>query len=190
MLALVTVLLFAAATLVAPKWHPYSLTARTVFWISAALIAIAVLGRTWAILYIDGRKYYELVDTGPYSICRNPLYVFSFFGAAGVGAASGSYTLALATLAPTAAVFYALVLREERLLRERFGEAYIAYCARVPRFLPRFRNWRGVDWVQIRPSAVVATFFEALLFALAYPAFFLIDLAQDNGLFPIMAVLP
>jgi protein-S-isoprenylcysteine O-methyltransferase Ste14 len=26
---------------------------------------------------------------------------------------------------------------EERELRERFGEAYLRYCARVPRLLPR-----------------------------------------------------
>lgn len=40
----------------------------------------------------------------------------------------------------TAACFlllYLIVLMEERELRERFGQAYVDYSARVPRFIPR-----------------------------------------------------
>ena len=44
------------------------------------LIAIAILGRAWCTLYIGGRKAQELTDSGPYSLSRNPLYVFSFIG--------------------------------------------------------------------------------------------------------------
>jgi protein-S-isoprenylcysteine O-methyltransferase Ste14 len=36
-----------------------------------------------------------------------------------------------------AALIYLLVLIEERELRERFGEAYVEYSRRVPRFVPR-----------------------------------------------------
>jgi len=32
-----------------------------------------------------------------------------------------------------------LVQMEERELRERYGAEYEAYCARVPRFIPRLR---------------------------------------------------
>ena len=54
-------------------------------WIGIVLIVICILGRTWSSLYIGGRKIDEFVQTGPYSIMRNPLYFFSCVGAVGVG---------------------------------------------------------------------------------------------------------
>lgn len=59
------------------------------------LIAICILGRCWCTLYIGGRKGETLVSVGPYSLCRNPLYFFSFVGAAGVGAQTGSLLITL-----------------------------------------------------------------------------------------------
>ncbi|MEG0818380.1 MAG: isoprenylcysteine carboxylmethyltransferase family protein, partial [Brevundimonas sp.] len=58
-----------------------------------ALIAVCIVGRAWCSLYIGGRKKAEIVNRGPYSISRNPLYIFSFMGAFGVGAQTGSLTL-------------------------------------------------------------------------------------------------
>jgi protein-S-isoprenylcysteine O-methyltransferase Ste14 len=47
-------------------------------WFGIVLIVICILGRTWASLYIGGRKIDELVTVGPYSTMRNPLYFFPF----------------------------------------------------------------------------------------------------------------
>ncbi len=47
-------------------------------------IFVAIAGRAWVLLYIGGRKNSELVTYGPYSITRNPLYVFSLTGITGV----------------------------------------------------------------------------------------------------------
>ena len=41
------------------------------------LILVCILGRTWCTLYIGGLKKRELVTAGPYSVVRNPLYVFT-----------------------------------------------------------------------------------------------------------------
>ena len=43
------------------------------------MILICILGRTWATLYIGGQKQRELVTKGPYSVVRNPLYLFTLF---------------------------------------------------------------------------------------------------------------
>jgi len=48
--------------------------------VGLAAIVFAIVGRAWCSLYIGGRKKAEIVSRGPYSITRNPLYVFSFFG--------------------------------------------------------------------------------------------------------------
>lgn len=46
--------------------------------IGLAAIVLSIVGRAWCTLYIGGRKKAEIVDRGPYSISRNPLYVFTF----------------------------------------------------------------------------------------------------------------
>src|SRR5436190_20661746 len=85
-------------------------------WVGVVLMAICIVGRTWCALYIGGRKTYDLVVLGPYSVSRNPLYVFSILGAAGVGAQLGAVTPAIATGPFAWFVFALVVTREERLL--------------------------------------------------------------------------
>lgn len=155
-----------------------------------ALLFVAIIGRTWCSLYIGGRKKAAIVDTGPYSICRNPLYFFSFIGAAGAGAQFGSLTAALAGAIVTVLVFAVVVRKEERFLTERFGEAYLAYKARVPRFVPDLRLWRNVDTLEIRPQLVVRTFIDACVFLAAIPVAEGIEMAQAHGLLPILWMVP
>src|SRR5262245_64205860 len=58
-------------------------THEMVEWIGIVAIVICILGRTWASLYIAGRKIEQFVTEGPYSVVRNPLYFFSIIGDAG-----------------------------------------------------------------------------------------------------------
>lgn len=158
--------------------------------VGRALIVLAILGRTWCSLYIGGRKKAEIVDLGPYSICRNPLYVFSFIGAAGAGAQFGSITAALAAAVITVLVFAIVVRKEERFLTERFGETYLAYKARVPRFIPNFALWRNTTTLEIRPQLVVRTFVDACVFLASIPVAEGIEMAQRVGLLPVLWMLP
>ena len=59
-------------------------------WFGIFAIILCIFGRTWTSLYIGGRKNRALLTKGPYSVVRNPLYVFSILGAAGAGAQLGS----------------------------------------------------------------------------------------------------
>src|SRR5262245_50206169 len=77
-----------------------------------ALICLATLGRIWCGIYIAGRKNRELCQDGPYSICRNPLYLFSFFGVVGVALGAGAPWVAL-TAGVLFCVYYTLVIRSE-----------------------------------------------------------------------------
>ena len=83
------------------------------------------------------RDVQRLVDYGIFGWCRNPLYV-------GNGLAWLGFTVISGVLwfAPVAIVIFALeytfiVAYEEGVLESIFGDAYLAYKARTPRWLPR-----------------------------------------------------
>lgn len=154
------------------------------------LIVVAIVGRTWCSLYIGGRKKASIVDLGPYSISRNPLYVFSFIGAAGAGAQFGNVTAAFAAALITWIVFSVVVRKEEMFLSEKFGAPYLAYKARVPRFFPNFALWRNVDTLEIRPQLVWRTFVDACVFLAALPLAEGIEMAQTHGLLPVLWTVP
>ena len=77
-----------------------------------------------------------LLTDGIYARTRNPRYLTFMIGL--VGFALMTNYLAVWVLALLAWPAIRLIVHwEERELRERFGEAYVEYCRRVPRFLPR-----------------------------------------------------
>jgi len=132
-------------------------------------IMIGILGRTWCSLYIGGYKLSRLATDGPYSLTRNPLYVFSAIAAFGLGAQLGSFVFALLCAGATIAIFLLVISHEERALAERFPVEYPGYKAKVPRFFPAFRGWHDTDELPVRPGAVYRTFWDAMFFALAVP---------------------
>lgn len=77
----------------------------------------------------------QLVTAGVYGRTRNPMYVgLALF----LTAVAAWLAAPAALLGPVAFVAYITrfqILPEERALQARFGEAYQAYCARVPRWL-------------------------------------------------------
>ena len=145
------------------------------------LIVVAILGRSWCTLYIGGRKSREIVDTGPYSVSRNPLYYFSLIGIFGIGAQTGSLVLGPLVLAVSLAIFVPTILREEEALAERFGPKYQDYMARVPRFGPRFSAWVDMDTVEVSPRLLWRTVREGMLFLLAIPLCEGIEWLQESG---------
>lgn len=181
------VFIFAVTTSV----HPAAETVHEMIeWLGIVLIVVCILGRTWSSLYIGGRKIEEFVQTGPYSVMRNPLYFFSFLGAAGVGMQVGSLVLGLICMMLAWLVFYVVVRQEEQVLRERYGEAYRAYLARVPRFLPKPSLWHDEPTLTIRPPRVLMTFADALVFLLAVPVAELFEHLQETGVIPVLLRLP
>ncbi|WP_419755879.1 methyltransferase family protein [Brevundimonas sp.] len=155
-----------------------------------ALIIICIVGRSWCSLYIGGRKKAEIVDRGPYSVSRNPLYVFSFIGAFGMGAQTGSVLMSCLFTLIAFLVFYATVRREEDWLKATFGADFVAYMARTPRFWPRFSKWRDQDTLEIKPALFLTTLRDGLAFLLVIPLFEALEHAQDVGWVHAMFTLP
>ncbi|GAA0634068.1 methyltransferase family protein [Brevundimonas lenta] len=154
------------------------------------MIALCIVGRAWCSLYIGGRKKAEIVDRGPYSVSRNPLYVFSFIGAFGVGAQTGSLSLALLFLALTVVVFWFTVRREEAWLNEAFGAEYASYRARTPRFGLDFSKWRDDGMLEVRPRFFLTTIRDGLVFLLAVPLFESVEHLQNIGWLAPLLHLP
>jgi len=93
--------------------------------------------RVWATLYVGGRKSSVVVAEGPYSVCRNPLYLGSFLLAAALGLFIKSWAFAVGILYVSLR-YIPRVSAEEKQLKERHGEEYVQFCRRVPRFIPGF----------------------------------------------------
>ena len=77
-----------------------------------------------------------LLEQGPYARVRHPRYLSLLIGATGwaMMANHGASYLMVAALVPG---IWLVAGVEERELVERFGDAYLAYRARVPAILPR-----------------------------------------------------
>jgi protein-S-isoprenylcysteine O-methyltransferase Ste14 len=65
-----------------PVWQDPLLT-RILYWIGFVLMMVCALGRLWSLQYLSGYKTRTIVESGPFSVVRNPLYLFSFLGALG-----------------------------------------------------------------------------------------------------------
>jgi protein-S-isoprenylcysteine O-methyltransferase Ste14 len=172
----------------ASRWSERVETA--IEWAGIFLIVICILGRTWCALYIGGRKTSRLVTAGPYSISRNPLYVFSVIGAAGIGAQLGAVSGAILAAIFAGIVHTLVVIQEERLMLASHGEVFRAYATRVPRFLPRLSGWNNVEMLEVPPRAVVTTFLDACFFLAAIPLAEFFEYLQNIGIVPVLIRLP
>jgi protein-S-isoprenylcysteine O-methyltransferase Ste14 len=77
----------------------------------------------------------RLVTSGPFSYCRNPMYLGHIIFLAGLTLTLQSVPAAIITVA-TMVWFQFRVMRDEERLRERFGEPYVDYTRRVKRWIP------------------------------------------------------
>lgn len=89
----------------------------------------------------EGGKGGSLLTEGPYALSRNPRYVEVIIGVFAYAAFS-NYVGAYLVAALTVPMVHLIVILEEAELRDRFGDEYAAYCARVPRYLPK---WGGAE---------------------------------------------
>ena len=134
---LVAVLAFILLALTQSHWELHHEDVATfLFSTGLGLTAIGATGRIWCSFFISGRKDGELVTEGPYSISRNPLYVFSSIGLVGVGLSTETLTYPLLFLVIFGLYYPGIMAREERRLEELFGESFRQYRQRVPRFWP------------------------------------------------------
>jgi protein-S-isoprenylcysteine O-methyltransferase Ste14 len=144
-------------------------------WVGLGLLIVTALGRLWCLSYIAGIKNEVMVTEGPYSVVRNPLYVFNFIGAVAFGLVVANPVLAL-LLAVGFSVFYPSVIRnEEAVLARVFGKTYARYRDSTPRWLPRWSNFHEPESWNINPRVFRGGMLDAMWFLWAYMIWKLIE---------------
>ena len=92
----------------------------------------------------------ELVTGGLFSHCRNPLYDGNLLILAGVGLAANSLVFVAIGMPLFCFAYRAIVAAEENFLRQKFGQQFDDYCARVNRFVPKLsglgQTIRGMEF--------------------------------------------
>jgi protein-S-isoprenylcysteine O-methyltransferase Ste14 len=125
-------------------------------------VALACLGRIWCSLFIAGHKDEVLVTTGPFALCRHPLYSLSILGALGLGLTSRSALLCVAVLTLiTALVVYAASC-EEQFLADAFPEEFKAYVRATPnKWIPKSTHAALPSTLDVRPAVFWKSFLDA-----------------------------
>lgn len=134
----------AALLLIPAKPLPPALST-SLGWLGVLLVMGGELLRLWAVHHIGAisrtrsDRLGPLVDTGPFSLLRNPLYVGNMMLWLGFAVSARLFWLAPLVAILLALEYHAIVRWEERLLESRLGAAYRAYAERVPRWVPQLR---------------------------------------------------
>lgn len=97
--------------------------------------AVRTMGKNWAVV-AQTRGDHQLVQSGPFALIRNPIYVAIFGMMVATALAIGhAYNLVVAVPLFIIGTLMRVGL-EEKLLHDTFGQAYDDYRKRVKRFVP------------------------------------------------------
>ncbi len=76
-----------------------------------------------------------IVERGPYRLSRNPIYLGMILLLIGVGIWNNSLWYLVISILFAVLLTWGVIIREERYLERKFGEAYLGYKARVRRWI-------------------------------------------------------
>ena len=162
----------------------------SMMWIGYILVIVGAFGRVFCSAFIGGKKNDVVVRDGPFSIVRNPLYVFSFIAVVGIGMESKMLTV-LVLLVLIYVIYYPIVVaKEEAFLKHKFGEPYDVYVKEVPRWIPNFKLYAEPEVFESRPKFIRRTAMDAAIFFLPFPLFILISVFQNHHWLPVKLILP
>lgn len=167
-------------------WEGVLLVSDILFLIGLLLVAVATVGRLWCSLYISGYKSDTLVTTGPYSMCRNPLYFFSLLGAVGVGFANEGFSLAALILVAFLLYYPLVITAEENKLRQRHGQDFADYLAGTPRFIPSFALLHEPEEYTVKPLVFRKRLLDSLCFVWIVGVLEIIESLHEYGLIPVL----
>lgn len=109
------------------------------------LVMCGLMLRSWAAGVLH--KGRELATTGPYALCRHPLYLGSMLMMSGFCLLVASPVDGLVVAVLLCVVYWPTVRREERKLAARYGERWEAFARSSPAIFPcRWPSRLSIDW--------------------------------------------
>jgi len=157
-----------------------------IFICGITLVGIGTIGRIWCALYISGYKDRVLIQSGPYSICRHPLYFFSLLGGLGIGLATETLTTPIIILIGFILFYPILMDHEEKSLSKIFGKEFQGYLQRTPKFFPKFSLFNAPEennvGIKVFTRALIRSFFFIWMIGLLE----LIEGIQQSGIVPAL----
>jgi len=154
------------------------------------LLSICSLGRLWSLMYISGNKRRELVTEGPYSIVRHPLYLFSLIGSFGIGLASENL-LVLGLIIVFYLLYYPFtILAEEKKMTNKFGDAYLEYMKKTPRFIPKLSLYKEPQLYEVKTASFVRNFVDGMWFIWLFMLLHFAEMLQESGYLPVFFKIP
>ncbi|MEJ2421204.1 MAG: isoprenylcysteine carboxylmethyltransferase family protein [Acidobacteriota bacterium] len=92
------------------------------------------LGRNWS-MSVELKQKHELIQSGPYSVVRHPIYTGLLIGFAGTAVAMAEWRGLISVAIFTTFIVFKLRV-EERWLSELFGPEYSQYMDRIKALVP------------------------------------------------------
>ena len=146
-----------------PKMFPNnSLPNEIVGIIGYFLVIICAIGRVYTTAFLGGFKNDKLITYGPFSMVRNPLYVFSFIGVLGISIMSMHIWVMLFAPAMFLFIYIPLIAREETFLMEKYPDDFQQYKTSTPRLIPNLRLYSAPDVVNMKPQLLYNSVFDAV----------------------------
>jgi hypothetical protein len=159
-------------------------------WFGYALVIAGAFGRIFCSAFIGGKKNDVVVRDGPFSVVRNPLYVFSFIAVVGIGMESRMITVLFLLVASYVIYYPKVVAKEEAFLKHKFGEPYEKYMQEVPRWIPNPKLYREPETFESMPKFIRKTAMDAAIFFVPLPCFIIISSLQHYEWLPVWLILP
>jgi protein-S-isoprenylcysteine O-methyltransferase Ste14 len=170
----------------ASRWHRMGIVGSLFFLLGSVLAGLASLGRLWCSLYIAGYKNEELIEDGPYSLCRNPMYFCNLLGFLGIGLGSESL-ITTGFLMLAYAIHYPFRIRsEEEKLRRKFEAFYDAYRRTTPALFPRLSSWQEPETYVVKPKKFRMHILYDLWFIWFLGILHLVESLHDLGILPTL----
>lgn len=186
--------IFAAAIVILilifqSRWENTDAWSMVFFLTGVFLIGFAISGRLWCSLYISGYKSDTLITTGPYSMCRNPLYFFSFLGAAGIGLTTETLSIPV-IIVIVFMLYYPLVIKaEQKKLANIHKEAFTEYCKRTPAFFPSLKLLNEPEEYIVKPKLFKKAALDAMWFVWLLGIVEFAESLHEAGLLPAVLKL-
>ena len=130
-----------ALVLLLVRWgmlrHPILPIAGPVLVLAGEALRWWAVGQIGVISRTRSTRLGPLITSGPFTMCRNPLYAGNLLIWAGFTVWSGLLWMLPITLGIFIIYYRSIIDWEEALLTERFGDAYREYVPVTPRWWPR-----------------------------------------------------